>query len=86
MPTISTFFGISIRMYFDEHAPGHFHAYYGEHSAAIEIETLRVLKGHLPQRVLGLVLEWTSLHRDELLENWSLAENHKPLRNIPPLE
>jgi len=57
MPTISAFFGIFIRMYFDEHAPPHFHAYYGDHSAAIEIETLRVLKGKLPQRVLGLVLE-----------------------------
>lgn len=41
--------------------------YYGDHSAAIEIETLRIIKGQLPQRVLGLVLEWASLHRDELL-------------------
>ena len=57
MPIISTFFGIYIRMYFDEHVPPHFHAYYGDHSAAIEIETLRMLKGRLPQRVLGLVLE-----------------------------
>ena len=56
MPTISFFLGIYIRMYFDEHAPSHFHAYYGDYSAAIEIETFRVLKGHLPQRVLGLVL------------------------------
>ena len=86
MPTISTFFGIFIRMYFDEHAPAHFHAYYGDHSAVIEIETLQVLKGHLPQRVLGMVLEWASIYRDELLKNWLLAENHKPLRSIPPLE
>ena len=86
MPTISTFFGVFIRMYFDEHSPSHFHAYYGEHSAAIEIETLRVLKGRLPQRVLGLVLEWASLHRNELLENWSLAEKHQSLKSILPLE
>ena len=86
MPTISAFFGIYIRMYFDEHAPAHFHAYYGEYSAAIEIETLKMMKGHLPQRVLGLVLEWASLHRDELLEDWSLAESHKPLKDIEPLE
>lgn len=86
MPTISTFFGIFIRMYFDEHAPAHFHAYYGDHAAAIEIETLRVMKGKLPQRVLGLVLEWASLHRDELLQDWFLAERHKPLKDIIPLE
>ncbi len=86
MPTISVFFGIYIRMYFYEHVPAHFHAYYGEHSAAIEIETLRVLKGQLPQRVLGLVLEWASLYRNELLEDWSLAQSHQPLRDIRPLE
>ncbi len=86
MPTISTFFGIFIRMYFDDHSPAHFHAYYGDDSAVIEIETLRILKGKLPQRVLGLVLEWASLHRDELLQDWTLAEHHKPLKNIAPLE
>ena len=86
MPTISSFFGIFIRMYYDEHSPAHFHAYYGEHTAAIEIATLSVLKGKLPQRVLGLVLEWASLHRDELLQDWSLAESHKPMKNIAPLE
>ncbi|WP_407635395.1 DUF4160 domain-containing protein [Marinobacter nauticus] len=29
MPTISEFFGILIRMYYDDHNPPHFHAYYG---------------------------------------------------------
>ena len=86
MPTISTFFGIFIRMYFDEHAPAHFHAYYGDYSAAIEIETLKILKGRLPPRVIGLVLEWASLHREELLNDWLLAQQHQPLKNISPLE
>jgi hypothetical protein len=36
MPTICVFFGIVIRMYYDEHIPPHFHAYYGESSAVIE--------------------------------------------------
>jgi hypothetical protein len=29
MPIISRFFGIIIRMFFNEHAPPHFHAEYG---------------------------------------------------------
>jgi hypothetical protein len=29
MPEISRFFGIVIRMYFDDHDPPHFHARYG---------------------------------------------------------
>ena len=86
MPTISQFFGISIRMYFDDHGPPHFHAYYGAHAAKIEIETLRIQEGKLPRRARNLILEWAIDHRDELLENWRLAEAHTPLNNIAPLE
>ena len=57
MPTISAFFGIFIRMYYDDHGPPHFHAYYGDHAALIEIETLKVIAGSLPKRALAMVLE-----------------------------
>jgi hypothetical protein len=53
MPEISRFFGIIIRMYFNDHLPPHFHAHYGEHQVEITIETLEILKGKLPNRVLG---------------------------------
>lgn len=86
MPTISQFFGIAIRMYYDDHPPPHFHAYYAEHAAKIEIDTLRVQEGKLPRRALGLVLEWAAEHRDELVDDWQLAEAHHPLNPIPPLE
>lgn len=58
MPTISQFYGIIIRMFFEEHAPPHFHAQYGEHKAAINILTLELEDGKLPRRALNLVLEW----------------------------
>jgi hypothetical protein len=86
MPTISQFYGITIRMYFDDHPPPHFHAYYGEDAAKIEIDTLRVSEGKLQRRPLALVLEWAVEHRDELRENWRLAENHGELQHIAPLE
>jgi hypothetical protein len=86
MPTISVFFGIYIRMYFDDHGPPHFHVYYSDHSAVIGIETLKVLRGSLPRRALAMVLEWAFAHRDELMENWNLAEAHQPLNQINPLE
>jgi hypothetical protein len=86
MPTISRFFGITIRMYYDDHAPPHFHAYYGNSAAVIEIEDLEVREGKLPRRALALVLEWAADHRGELLENWQLAEDHQPLNDIEPLE
>ena len=86
MPEISCFFGIIIRMYFNDHVPPHFHADYGEHSIEITIETLEVWKGKLPNRVLGLVLEWASLHRDELRADWERARKKQPLESIQPLE
>lgn len=80
------FFGIVVRMYFDDHAPPHFHAYYGNDAAVLAIDTFEVLEGRLPKRALSLVREWAELHRDELREDWQLAEAHHALRPIPPLE
>jgi len=86
VPTISQFFGILIRMYFDDHAPPHFHAIYGNEEAVLAVDTLAVVEGHLPRRALSLVLEWASLHRAELRDNWSRAERHEPLKPVPPLD
>jgi hypothetical protein len=86
MPTISTFFGIIIRMYFDEHGPPHFHVSYQGYEAAIDIETLEVKVGRLPRRALNLVLDWAELHQAELRANWKMIEEGRPLNNISPLE
>ncbi len=86
MPTISRFFGILIRMYFNDHEPPHFHAVYGEFEVQLEIETLAVLRGELPRRALALVLEWASLHREELRADWNRARAGEALEPIEPLE
>lgn len=86
MPTISTFYGIIIRMFYDDHAPPHFHAQYSEFKAEIAIESLQVLAGRLPRRALAMSLEWAASHRAELLEDWELCRQHKQLRQIRPLE
>jgi hypothetical protein len=86
MPTISRFFGIVIRMYYSDHPPPHFHAYYGDDVALIAIETLAVTEGWLPRRALSLVLEWAVEHREELRRNWSLGVAKQPMRPIAPLE
>jgi hypothetical protein len=86
MPVVSRFFGILILMYFNDHAPPHFHVRYGGKKAVIDIEQLRVIEGNLPPRVLGLVAERTSLHQDELRSNWLLAAKHVEPHPIQPLE
>jgi len=85
MPEISRFFGVVIAMFYSEHGVPHFHASYGDRRASIEVAT-GIVKGNLPPRVEGLVLEWRALHGAELLENWQNARSGRPLTPIHPLE
>ena len=85
MPEISRFYGIIIKIYYDDHNPPHFHAEYGEYQALIRIEDFTLMKGDLPPRALGLVMEWTSQHKEELIQEWSLSGDDKPLFRIKPL-
>jgi hypothetical protein len=85
VPEISRFFGIVIKMFFDDHNPPHFHAEYGDDEALIEIQTLTVFAGHLPPRAFGLVIEWATLHREELLADWQRARQLQVLAKIEPL-
>lgn len=85
MPEISRFYGIIVRMYFNDHNPPHFHVVYGEHQAQIDIQTLSIFGGHLPPRALGMVIEWATQHRDELSADWDRARSHQPLQQIDPL-
>lgn len=76
MPVLSRFYGIVIRMYFQqaEHNPPHIHAIYGEDVAAIDIRTQAVLERHLPPKMLSLVQEWIRLHLNSLLQMWETQE------------
>jgi len=85
MPLISSFYGIDIKIYFKDHFPAYFHAYYGEHSVEIVISDLSVLAGHLPRRAMVLVKEWAELHRRELEDDWEEARAGRPLSRIEPL-
>ena len=86
MPTISAFYGIIIQMFWNDHAPPHFHALYGEYEVMININTLEIIKGKMPRRALALVLEWASLHRSELIKDWNLCEQNQHPQKIAPLE
>jgi hypothetical protein len=72
-------------MYFGDHNPPHFHAMYQDFSAEYNIRTLEVIRGYLPNRAHSLVLEWASMHRNELLEDWNLASEYLEVKPIDPL-
>lgn len=86
MPPIALFYGIRITMYYDDHYPPHFHAEYNGNKALVNINEARVIKGALPSRQLKLVLAWTVLHQDELMQNWELAKDGQPLIMIDSLK
>lgn len=85
MPIISNFFGIIIRMFFNEHAPPHFHVEYAEHKASVNIQRLELMEGKLSRRAQELVLDWAELHQKELLEDWELCRQHQEPKRIEPL-
>ena len=76
MPTVASFDGIKIEMYFDEHPPPHFHARYAEFVAQIGIMDLNVIKGSLPPAQLRAVREWADRRRSLLAERWTAIEQN----------
>mgnify|MGYP000793883400 FL=1 len=72
-------------MYWDDHNPPHFHAEYGKYKAIFDIDEGIIIKGALPRRQLKFVLAWAEIHKDELMQNWELAKENKPLNRINPL-
>lgn len=86
MPEICRFFGIIIRMFFDEHDPPHFHAEYQGSKAVFDFNG-NVMRGCLASKTATkLVREWIDLHISELKEDWDLARAGKELKKINPLD
>lgn len=84
MPVISRFYGIAVFMNYREHEPPHFHASYQDQEVSIEIQT-GIVEGKMTKRALRMLFEWMEQHQDDLLEDWDLARNRKPLKPIVPL-
>jgi hypothetical protein len=76
MPTIETIDGIKILLYSNDHVPPHFHVWYGEYRAMIDIQTLKIIKGELPNKALSKVIEWAENNQADLLENFYELNPH----------
>ncbi len=72
-------------MFFDDHQPPHFHAFYGNDEAIINVNTLALVAGSMPPRALGLVMEWAALRQTELKNDWEKAKSKQPVDKIAPL-
>ncbi len=85
MPEISSFYGLIILMNFRDHAPPHFHVWYGEYKVIVTIKE-GIVKGEMPQRALKMVFAWLKLHKMELLEDWEYSQKGEELKKIEPLK
>jgi hypothetical protein len=83
MPEISRFYGIVVRMWYDDHPPPHIHVEYAGYKARVFLDG--DVQGHMPRQALRLVWAWIDEYQDELLENWERARKQVALRKIPPL-
>ena len=86
MPCISRFYGISIYVYYSDHAPPHVHARYSGRKASLDIRSRTVLEGSLPQRALRLVTEWLVCNEAAVLASWEEARAGKLPAAVPPLD
>lgn len=85
MPIVSMFFGIVIKMYFDDHNPPHFHAEYQSDMAVFDFRG-NILRGDISSRTaIRLIREWIDLHQAELAQNWEDLQNGRGFQKIPPL-
>ena len=86
MPIVSEFFGIVVRMYYEDHSPPHFHAeYHGERASFLL--SGEPLSGTIESRVARrLIRQWAAMHRSELELNWNSSREGRPMARIDPLE
>ncbi len=83
MPTIAFFHGIAIRMFFNDHAPAHFHAYHGDQEAKFDIDNGRLIGGRLAAPRRKLVQAWIEMYKDELRAAWQAVRNDQTPERIP---
>ena len=86
MPEICRFFGIIIRMFYDDHNPPHLHAEYQGNKAVFDFNG-NMTKGDLSSRTaIRLLREWIDLHLQELEDDWEAARQDQELKKIDQLD
>lgn len=83
MPIISIFYGIVVRLNYNDHNPPHIHVEYQGMKAIFEIKTAKLIAGEIPKNAQKLVVGWMKKNKSSLLHNWKRAQQHEELIRIP---
>jgi hypothetical protein len=73
-------------MFFNDHAPPHFHVRYQGLRARVRIEDGEVIDGRVPLTVARILRDWTALRRQALMRNWQAARTDGAMERIAGLE
>lgn len=71
MPTFFTISGVKIQLFFQDHAPPHFHTSIAEYKAIVKIENAEILEGDIPKNKKKEILEWAKENKAILMEIWN---------------
>jgi tetratricopeptide (TPR) repeat protein len=82
---ISRFYGITVRMCFDPSAAPSIEAEYDRSAVVLDVETLTVNQGRMPERAVKILKEWATIRRDDLSSAWEdLGHGKRP--SVIPLD
>jgi hypothetical protein len=82
VPTISTFLGFVIQMYWNDHPPPHIHVFYQDLEALVRISDGELYLGELPRGARRLIRDWVNRHRQELMANWERGRIMLPFKTV----
>lgn len=88
MPSLSTFYGIIVYMYFmdnRQHNLPHINVKYQDHEVVVSIPEGDILEGSIPSSKMKLLQAWIEIHKDELVADWALAVSGEQPYKIDPL-
>ena len=88
MPIVSQFYGILIRMYYNDmekHHEPHIHAEYAEYKAVYDFNGNRI-KGKMPNKQEKMIIAWIAIHVEELNALCELTQEENQIFSIDPLK
>jgi len=86
VPVISTFFGIVVRMFYQDHDPPHFHAEYQGQHGKFDFAGCLIVGEIRSRNAKALIRKWVLLHADDLEANWERMKAGERLERVEPLE
>lgn len=88
MPIISQFYGIVVKMFFNDnlqHNLPHIHVEYAGNKSVFDFDS-NMLSGNMPIKQRKMIEAWILIHQEELKALWNVLNEDKQFFRIDPLK